>query len=183
VNNLSWTSSASFKTMKLDITKHVAGDSICDSDCLAVHSHPHIHLDSHGHHPHTDAAACSLHKESNLAEDMPLSFAARRPLLRSFSVGLIHGLAGSAAIAFLVLTAIPQPLWATLYLTIFCLGTIVGMGLVTTAIAAPFIVASRRLSWLHEGFVTSAGLLSFCFGLLLAYQIGVVDGLFSSAPI
>jgi hypothetical protein len=116
VNNLSWTSSASFKTVKLDITKHVAGDSICDSDCLTVHSHPHIHLDSHDHHP--DAAACSLPKESNLAEDMPLSFAARRPLLRSFSVGLIHGLAGSAAIALLALAAIPQPLWETLYLTI-----------------------------------------------------------------
>jgi ABC-type nickel/cobalt efflux system permease component RcnA len=175
------------------ITGHDGADSICDSDSLVMHSHqhthssaththPHIHLDSHDHHPHPDAAACSLHKESDLMDDMPLSFAARRPLLRSFSVGLIHGLAGSAAIALLVLTAIPQPLWATLYLTIFCLGTIIGMGLVTTAIAAPFIFASRRLSWLHQGFVTSAGLLSFGFGLLLAYQIGVVDGLFSSAP-
>jgi high-affinity nickel-transport protein len=112
------------------ITGHVAGDSICDSDSFAVHSHshihssathshPHIHLDSHDHHPHTDAAARSLHKESNLADDMPLSFAARCPLLRSFGVGLIHGLAGSAAIALLALTAIPQPLWATFYLTIF----------------------------------------------------------------
>ena len=113
---------------------------------------------------------------------MSSSFAARRPLLRSFSVGLVHGLAGSAAIALLVLSAIPQPLWATLYLAIFCLGTIIGMGLITTAIAAPFIFASRRLSWLHQGFVTSAGLLSFGFGLFLAYQIGVVDRLFSSAP-
>jgi hypothetical protein len=174
------------------IARRISSDSVCDSDALAVHSHPHthasamhghpyVHLDSHDHHPRTDPD--SLHKEHNLLDEMPPSFAARRPLLRSFSVGLIHGLAGSAAIALLVLTAIPQPLWATLYLAIFCLGTIIGMGLITTAIATPFIIASRRLLWLHQSFVTTAGLLSFSFGLLLAYQIGVVDRLFSSAPI
>ena len=73
------------------------------------------------------------------------SFAMRRPLLRSFGVGLVHGLAGSAAIALLVFSAIPQPLWATLYLAIFCFGTIVGMGLITTAIATPLIVAVAPL--------------------------------------
>jgi hypothetical protein len=38
----------------------------------------------------------------------------------------------------LVLSAIPEPLWATVYLLIFCFGTILGMGLITTAIATPF---------------------------------------------
>jgi high-affinity nickel-transport protein len=176
------------------IALRIFGDSVRDSDSLVVHSHPHthssathahphVHLDAHDYDRHTDAVSCSLHKESHLLDDMPLSFAARRPLLRSFSVGLVHGLAGSAAIALLVLSAIPQPLLATLYLAIFCFGTIIGMGLITTAIAAPFIVASRRLFWLHQGFVNGAGLLSFAFGLFLAYQIGVVDRLFSSAPI
>jgi ABC-type nickel/cobalt efflux system permease component RcnA len=174
------------------IALRVFGDSARDSDSFFVHSHPHshstathghphVHLHSHDHHPRTDPE--SFNKEHDLLDDTPLSFAARRPLLRSFSVGLVHGLAGSAAIALLVLSAIPQPLWATLYLAIFCLGTIIGMGLITTAIAAPFIVASRRLSWLHQGFVNGAGLLSFGFGLLLAYQIGVVDRLFSASPI
>jgi hypothetical protein len=174
------------------IALSVFGDSVRTSDSLAVHSHthshlsamhghPHVHLDCDDHHSHT--AADPLHSESDLRSKTGQSFAARRPLLRSFGVGLVHGLAGSAAIALLVLAAIPQPLWATLYLAIFCLGTVVGMGLVTTAIAAPFIMASRRLSWLHQGFITGAGLLSFGFGLFLAYQIGVVDRLFSSAPI
>jgi len=95
----------------------------------------------------------------------------------------VHGLAGSAAIALLVLTAIPSPLWATLYLAIFCVGTIIGMGLITTAIATPFMLVSRRASWIHQGLVTGSGLLSFGFGLFLAYQIGIVDHLFSGAPI
>ena len=65
--------------------------------------------------------------------------AVRRPFLRSFGVGLVHGLAGSAAIALVVLSAIPQPLWATIYLSIFCLGTIIGMAMITTAIGMPLI--------------------------------------------
>ncbi|MBF6560047.1 MAG: high-affinity nickel-transport family protein [Candidatus Binataceae bacterium] len=181
-------------TMMHRVARHLAGNPIRNSKSLSLHSHPHahsdavhghrhLHLDPHDHHASRSSDAETFPNEHNLPQDRPLSFAARRPLLRSFSVGLVHGLAGSAAIALLVLAAIPQPLWATLYLAIFCAGTIIGMGLITTAIAAPFIMASRRMSWLHQGFVTSAGLLSFGFGLFLAYQIGIVDRLFSSAPI
>jgi hypothetical protein len=159
-----------------------------------VHSHFHSHSDTPHWHPHVhdDSAPADLvtgsqdngsHHAPNPGLIGAQSFAMRRPLLRSFSVGLVHGLAGSAAIALLVLSAIPQALWATIYLGIFCFGTILGMGLITTAIATPLIVASRRLSWLHQGFITGSGLLSFAFGLFLAYQIGIIDGLFGTTPI
>ncbi|MGB8414077.1 MAG: hypothetical protein WCE23_14745 [Candidatus Binatus sp.] len=143
----------------------------------AVHLHPHVHV---GPHEDSDDAT---HRDHRIPAGTLPPFAARRPLLRSFAVGLVHGLAGSAAIALLVLSAIAQPLWATLYLGIFCVGTIIGMGLITTAIATPFMVASRRASWIHQGLVSGSGLLSFGFGLFLAYQIGIVDHLFSAAPI
>jgi high-affinity nickel-transport protein len=159
----------------------------------AVHSHVHSHSDTPHWHPHlhddsapADPGAGSHFNWSHHATHAGLmagqSFAMRRPLLRSFSIGLVHGLAGSAAIALLVLSAIPQALWATVYLAIFCFGTIMGMGLITTAIATPLIVASRRLAWLHQGFITGSGLLSFGFGLLLVYQIGIIDGLFGATP-
>jgi ABC-type nickel/cobalt efflux system permease component RcnA len=142
-----------------------------------VHSHPHVHADAHAHVDDTS------HQSHRLDADALPPLSVRRPLLRSFGVGLVHGLAGSAAIALLVLSAIPNPLWATLYLAIFCLGTVVGMALITTAIATPFMVASRRASWIHQGLVTGSGILSFGFGLFLAYQIGIVNHLFSAAPI
>ncbi len=144
-----------------------------------VHAHPHVHVGAHedAHEDDDDAT----HHDHRIALDAPPTFAARRPLLRSFAVGLVHGLAGSAAIALLVLSAIPDPMWATLYLAIFCVGTIIGMALITTAIATPFIAVSKRASWIHQGLVTGSGLLSFCFGLFLAYQIGFVDHLFSGA--
>ena len=143
----------------------------------AIHSHPHVHADAHGR------AEEVSHQNHRVDADALPPLSARRPLLRSFGVGLVHGLAGSAAIALLVLSAIPDALWATLYLAIFCLGTVVGMAAITTAIATPFMVASRRASWIHQGLVTGSGLLSFGFGLFLAYQIGIVDHLFSAAPI
>ena len=144
------------------------------------HRHPHVHPDPGEYH---DPEQLTLDHDHGLPAGALSSFAIRRPLLRSFVVGLVHGLAGSAAIALLVLSAIPQPLWATLYLAIFCLGTIVGMGLITTAIATPFAVAAQRMSWMHQGLITGSGLLSFGFGLFLAYQLGIVDHLFGTVPI
>ena len=152
-------------------------------DDLIVHSHTHVHGGASHRHPHVHGADGEFHREHVLVAGASSPLAARHPLLRSFGVGLVHGLAGSAAIALLVLSAIPGPLWATLYLMIFCIGTIIGMGLITTAIATPMIVASRRMSSLHQRLVIGSGLLSFGFGLFLAYQIGIVDRLFDTAPI
>ena len=141
-----------------------------------LHSHPHVHVDA------SESSEHGIDHDHRIPADKLAVIGSSRPLLKSFAVGLVHGLAGSAAIALLVLSAIPQPLWATLYLVIFCAGTIAGMGLITVAIATPFAVTSRRVSWIHDGFVTASGLLSFGFGLFLAYQIGVVDHLFGAAP-
>ena len=112
-----------------------------------------------------------------------IRLAERRPFFRSFAVGLVHGLAGSAAIALVVLSAIPQPIWATIYLGIFCIGTIIGMAIVTTAIGMPFMIASRRMVRVHQMLVMGSGLLSVGFGLFLAWQIGISDHLFGVTPV
>ncbi|MGC2302373.1 high-affinity nickel-transport family protein [Candidatus Binatus sp.] len=173
------------------VVRRITGTPFTFDQPLVVHSHAHGHgFGPHRHshvHPDPDeyhgSEQLALNHEHSLPAGALSSFAIRRPLLRSFVVGLVHGLAGSAAIALLVLSAIPQPLWATLYLAIFCLGTILGMGLITTAIATPFAVAAQRMSWMHQGLITGSGLLSFGFGLFLAYQLGIVDHLFGTAPI
>lgn len=159
-----------------------------DGQRLVVHSHSHTHDGVHHRHPHVhghphEPSAASDHHDHGIEGGALPLFASRRRMLKSFGVGLVHGLAGSAAIALLVLSAIPQPLWATLYLTVFCAGTVIGMGLITTAIATPLIFASTRMSSLHGRLVVGSGLLSFVFGLFLAYRIGVVDRLFDGAPV
>ncbi len=103
-------------------------------------------------------------------------------LIRPIGVGIVHGLAGSAAVALLVLTTIRDPSWAVAYLLVFGLGTVVGMVLITTAIAIPLAAVGGRSPKTHGYLRLATGVLSFGFGLFIAYQIGIVDGLFSAAP-
>jgi len=104
------------------------------------------------------------------------------PAGRAFGVGIVHGLAGSAAVALLVLSLIPAPVWACLYLLVFGVGTLLGMTLVTAGMSAPLAVASRRWPGFSRGVQLATGTLSIAFGLWLAWQIGVVDGLFGAVP-
>ena len=100
--------------------------------------------------------------------------------IRPLVVGLIHGLAGSAAVALLVLSTIRSPLWSTAYLLIFGFGTMAGMMLMTAAISVPFVYSERRFSSISRHLTTISGLASLAFGIFLVYQIGFVDGLFLS---
>jgi sulfite exporter TauE/SafE len=103
-------------------------------------------------------------------------------LVRPLIVGIVHGLAGSAAVVLLVLTTIKDPAWSVGYLVVFGVGTIVGMMLITMALAVPFTQAKQRFGRLNEGLRIASGVISVAFGLFLAYRIGVVDGLFTGTP-
>lgn len=165
-------------------------------------SHPrvtgsHAHVHEHDHHLHFhwhSHSAVQEHHADSLAA--PRWFAlreakgARSPFarlglfhaLRPLLVGIVHGLAGSAAVALLVLSTIRDPKWALLYLLIFGVGTIAGMMLITAALALPFSFAGHRFAWLNRGLVLGSGLLSLCFGIFVCYDVGFVSGLFTSHP-
>ena len=94
---------------------------------------------------------------------------------RSVAIGLVHGLAGSAAVALLVLSTVRSPYAAAAYLLLFGMGTIVGMTAITALLALPF---RSPLPALNRGLAVATGVGSFVFGLCLIVQIGFVDGLF-----
>ncbi len=106
----------------------------------------------------------------------------RSSIWRPFGVGVVHGLAGSAAVALLVLAVIPDPRWGMVYLLVFGLGTVAGMVMVTVATVLPFLYGGARLGAAHRYLVLASGTLSVAFGLFLVYRIGVVDGLFTAHP-
>ncbi len=103
-------------------------------------------------------------------------------LLRPLAIGIVHGLAGSAAVALLVLATIHNPVWAMGYLLLFGSGTILGMMLMTAVIALPVVWTGKSFLRLNRYLCTTSGILSLAFGLFLVYQIGFVSGLFTSAP-
>lgn len=102
--------------------------------------------------------------------------------VRPFAVGLVHGLAGSAAVALLVLSTIKSPFWATGYLLVFGAGTLVGMMVMTTAMSLPLAYTSKRYASVGRLITVTSGVISIAFGLFLVYQIGIADGLFSARP-
>jgi hypothetical protein len=146
-----------------------------------LHEHnSHVHYHWHSHAPLQEHHADSLPPPrwlGNAVSRLGL-FHSLRPLL----IGIVHGLAGSAAVALLVLSTIREPRWGVFYLLIFGLGTIAGMMLITAALALPFSYTGARFGWLNRGLILGSGVLSLCFGLYIAYHIGFVDGLFTSHP-
>ncbi|WP_394823147.1 hypothetical protein [Pendulispora albinea] len=125
------------------------------------------------------------HGHEHAHEHRILKGASLMQLGRALVVGIVHGLAGSAALALLVLTTIRKAGSALAYLVIFGVGTIFGMMFLTMAMAVPMAIAANRFAQVgrvERAMARATGLLSILFGGYLAYRIGVVDGLFSMHP-
>jgi high-affinity nickel-transport protein len=144
-----------------------------------IHAHSHKHGDYVHSHPSGLGSEQHGHDEQRPVAwlDRQLGGLGFYQVLRPLLIGLVHGLAGSAAVALLVLALIKNPWWAIAYLVLFGIGTIAGMMLITAAIGAVLAYASARSSRVERYLRVASGLLSLGFGLFLAYQIGVVDGL------
>ena len=100
-----------------------------------------------------------------------------RTHLKSFFIGLIHGLAGSAAMVLLTMSTVSTAWQGALYILIFGCGTIVGMLSFSTVIGIPFVLTSGKQmnSYLNN----LAGIISILFGIYYMYKLGVNEGLFS----
>jgi hypothetical protein len=154
---------------------------------LDVHDHLHAHGDYlHRHlHGHGPGAHGHADEHTPLARlDCGLGRIAFYNWLRPFVVGLVHGLAGSAAVALMILSIIREPAAALGYLLLFGLGTIVGMMLITLILSAPFTFTAVNLPKFNWRLRVASGLVSFAFGAVLIYGIGFAEGgLFTDAPI
>jgi high-affinity nickel-transport protein len=152
---------------------------------VPVHSHAHPHGDYVHTHPHSHVPETHPHA----GDQTPLAGIDRRlgkselyQSMRPLVIGIVHGLAGSAAVALLILATIRNSAWAIVYLLVFGVGTIAGMMLITMSIASTFRLVGARFQSFSQRLGMASGLLSLAFGLFLAYQIGIVQGLFTSHP-
>ena len=150
-----------------------------------IHSHAHAHGDYVHTHPHGHSPEAHTHTP----EQTPLAWLDRRlanlaayQLIRPLLVGVVHGLAGSAAVALLVLASIPNAKWAIAYLLVFGVGTIAGMTLITLSMMSAFAYVGARSKWFTQRLAIASGLLSLAFGLFLTYQIFFLKGLLTNHP-
>lgn len=137
------------------------------------HSHDRVHVHVHAHeNPRLQEPASHAHISEFVSQHGILQ------LIRPLLVGIIHGLAGSAAIALLVLGSISDASTGFLYLGIFSVGTIIGMTALTTLLGIPIVAGSKKIARFDHTVTLIAGCVSILYGLYFGYHIGVTEGLF-----
>ncbi|HWO42858.1 MAG TPA: sulfite exporter TauE/SafE family protein [Candidatus Eisenbacteria bacterium] len=134
-----------------------------------------IHLHTHTHNPETHA---HFHVHENPKDDHGHAHPFKS-MRRPFVVGMVHGLAGSAALMLLVLGTIDSALAGLGYILVFGLGSVGGMLVLSGLIGLPFVLTARRFTVLNRWIRVLAGFASIVFGLFLGWEIGFVEGLFS----
>ena len=151
-----------------------------------IHSHAHRHGGEPHVHVHGHAPEAHLHLDPKQTGGLRSALERIGPyqILRPLAVGIVHGLAGSAAVALLVLATIRDPAWALVYLLVFGLGTIAGMMLITTLIGAPFAYTGTHTNFkrFNRALAMASGLVSVAFGVFVTFQVGYVGALFTANP-
>ncbi|MBI2328869.1 MAG: urease accessory protein UreH [Chloroflexi bacterium] len=143
-----------------------------------THFHSHVESPSHAHHRRLGWSNLGYFLIAGVIPGEHPQTALRgslKPFLRlkSYVVGTIHGLAGSAALMLLVLASLESRWLGVWYILLFGLGSVVSMGLVTILLALPFSV-SARLPRLNRMIQYAAGVFGILFGILFMYQAGLV---------
>ena len=133
-------------------------------------SERHTHFHEHGGLVHTHE---HLHHYHEGEETQHHSL----PQHRSLYLGMIHGLAGSAALMLLVLGTIQSPLGGLGYILIFGMGSIIGMVVISTLIGLPLSLSSQRSKFLTDRIRFITGALSAVFGIFVMIEVGLTNGL------
>jgi sulfite exporter TauE/SafE len=132
----------------------------------------HAHVHSHGGEVHVHFHSHALGEDHDHDHH---SSHLRKPLL----VGMIHGLAGSAALMLLVLTTVRSAFQGLLFILIFGVGSICGMLLMSTIVALPFALMAARFQRINEAVRIVAGIISMALGSSIMIETGLATGLFS----
>lgn len=131
-------------------------------DRIHFHSHTHGHMTHFHAHSH---AGCSDHAGDPHAHSHPQRFP-----LRALLVGMMHGMAGSAALILLTLETVVSPLQGMFYILLFGMGSIAGMGGLALIIALPIRYSVYTLNWAHNGLKVMVGCVTSGLGIAVVVQ-------------
>lgn len=133
-----------------------------------VHFHQHRHGDGIEHfHLHSHAADPVPHQRSSHAHQHGFRW-------RTLLVGLMHGMAGSAALLVLAVTQAASPAYGLLYVLLFGIGSMLGMGALSTVIAVPLVVSARWLTVANRTLQGVVGVVTIAIGAMTIYSTALV---------
>lgn len=138
-----------------------------------VHAHGHASNPSNATDAVPDFTRLSFQPEALAHADVPHDHThpAKLPR-RALLVGMVHGLAGSAALIVLSLEAAVSVPMGLLYVLLFGAGSILGMALLSVVIALPLRLSGGVLDGVHRSITAGFGLLSCGMGLWLIGETG-----------
>lgn len=129
-----------------------------------VHFHQHRHGDGTAHlHAHSHGADPMPHQSSRHDHEHGFRW-------RSLLVGLMHGMAGSAAVLVLVASQFANPLAGLVYILLFGIGSMLGMGALSAVIAVPLAVSAKGLTWANRGLQAVVGIVTIAVGAMTIYS-------------
>ena len=108
-----------------------------------------------------------------LNNNAPLPLHSNKMPARALLIGMVHGLAGSSALILISLEQASTISAGLIYIVIFGMGSILGMGILSLAIAIPTYITATRWSYVYHGFSIAAGLISVAMGVNIIYQSGL----------
>jgi hypothetical protein len=126
-----------------------------------IHFHRHLHADGTLHlHAHSHAGESVSHGRSSHAHAHASGFR-----WRTLLVGLMHGMAGSAALLLLAASQAPSAAIGLGYVALFGVGSMIGMGALSAAIAVPLVISARWLSFANSGLQGAVGAITIAIGV------------------
>jgi high-affinity nickel-transport protein len=132
---------------------------------FVLHGHPHSHDGSTHTHIH-------LHSYGDTTEHDHHTFVPRSSK-KTFAIGIIHGLAGSAALTLAVMATMTSALQGMVYIVVFGLGSIGGMLVMSAGMSLPFAMLARRYSHWHGPAQGLVGVVAVLFGLYFGWTINI----------
>jgi len=126
-----------------------------------IHFHSHRHSDEVMHvHAHSHAGEERRHESSRHDHQH-----VKRVPVRTLLVGMMHGLAGSAALVVLAVSTVHDPMTGIVYIALFGMGSVVGMAFLSAVIAVPLGASARFLTWANHGLQGGIGVFTIGLGV------------------
>jgi hypothetical protein len=124
-----------------------------------------VHFHSHGHGDGTVHIHAHSHANATVPHARAVHEHAHGFRWRTLLVGLMHGMAGSAALLLLTVSQASSPAVGLGYVALFGIGSMIGMGALSTVIAVPLAVSARWLTWANSGLQGAVGIVTIAIGV------------------